>query len=159
MRGGVVSRMAAAAMMAVFASSGQAAQWTYLGAADVRAGCAARLVGKDVDTMLMLGRNGELVLVAGKSDWRVSGPEKIGLRIDHGAMDHLTATAFRNLILVHVGNKAFLQELETAKVLYWYFPWGAYHAEVAGLGNAVKWLQGCQRAKQSQSANYSKNGR
>lgn len=31
-------------------------------------------MGSEVDTMLMLNRSGQLILVAGWSDWRASGP-------------------------------------------------------------------------------------
>lgn len=150
MRGRMRSRVVAAILAAAFAATVQAGQWEYMGSAPGETECAARLVGKDVDTMLTLSRNGQLVLVAGKSSWQVAGPKKVELRIDHWQVDHLTATAFRNLILVRVGNRTLLQELEAAKDLYWDFPWGRYHAEVSGLGNAVKWLHNCERAKQSE---------
>lgn len=150
MRGRVSLRAVAAIVSVAFASAVQAGQWAYMGAAPGETGCAARLVGKDVDTMLMLGKDGQLVLVAGKSGWQEFGRKKVELRIDHWQVDHLTATAFRNLILVRVGNRILLQELEAATDLYWNFPWGRYHAEVFGLGSAVKWLHNCERAKRSE---------
>jgi hypothetical protein len=73
--------------------------------------CAARLVGAEVDTMLMLNRDGKLLLVAGRNDWNVSGPEDIGLRIDDLDAMYLQASELSNLVLVPISNEIVLKRL------------------------------------------------
>jgi hypothetical protein len=109
--------------------------------------CAARLAGKEVDTMLMLNRNGELILVAGRADWRASGSYQIGLRIDDFEAAMLPAGAFNNLVLALIKDETILNRLKTAKDLYWSLPSGTYHATVAGLGDALDWVHTCEQGK------------
>lgn len=121
--------------------------WTYLENVPGGTACAARLTGSEVDTMLMLNGNGQLILVAGRSDWRASGPEDVSLRIDSFELDHLQANAFNNLVLVLISDEAVVKRLMAAKVLYWTLPSGKYHATVSGLGDALEWVRRCEQGK------------
>jgi hypothetical protein len=109
--------------------------------------CAARLAGGDVDTVLMLNQNAELILVAGRADWHGAGSHEIALRIDDFELDHLTASAFNNLVLLPISDEAVLKRLKAAKDLYWSLPSGKYHATVAGLGDALEWVRRCEQGK------------
>jgi hypothetical protein len=100
----------------------------------------------------MLNRSGDLILVAGRADWSVSGSQEIGLRIDGFQLEHLAASAFNNLVLLEVSDQSVLQRLKVAKDLYWSLPSGKYHADVTGLGDALSWLRQCERAKQLAAA-------
>lgn len=124
-----------------------AGQWTHIENVPGGNACAARLTGTEVDTMLMLNQNGELLLVAGKVDWRASGSQEIALRIDEWNIDHLTASAFNNLVLLPISDDAVLKRLRAAKDLYWHLPFGNYHATVAGLGAALDWVHTCEQGK------------
>lgn len=124
-----------------------AGQWALMERAAGSSSCAARLAGSEVDTMLMLNQNGELLLVAGRADWRASGSQEIALRIDDVEFDHLTVSAFNNLVLLPISDDAVLKRLKAAKDLYWYLPSGKYHAAVAGLGAALEWLHMCEQGK------------
>jgi len=95
----------------------------------------------------MLNRSGQLVLVAGRPDWRASGPVEVSLRIDGFELSHLQANAFNNVVLVLISYEAVVKRLMAAKELYWTLPTGKYHAAVSGLGDALSWVQQCQQAK------------
>lgn len=118
-----------------------AGQWAHLENVFGGTACAARLTGSQVDTMLLLNQNSQLILVAGRSDWSASGPEKVSLRIDNFQIDHLQANAFNNLVLLLISDEAVLKRLIAAKDLYWTLPSGRYHAAVSGLGNEVEWVR------------------
>jgi hypothetical protein len=122
-------------------------EWVHIESVPGGDACAARLVGREVDTMLMLNRDGQLLLVAGRTDWSASGPEEISLRIDSFELDHLQASAFNNLVLLPIVDGAVLKRLRAAKDLYWSLPSGTYHAAVAGLDGALTWVQECEQAK------------
>jgi hypothetical protein len=129
------------------AAEPSADQWTHIENVPGGTACAARLTGSDVDTMLMLNENGQLILVAGRADWHASGSQEIALRIDDFELEHLTASAFNNLVLLPIGDEAVLKRLKAAKDLYWSLPAGKYHATVAGLGDALEWVRTCERGK------------
>jgi hypothetical protein len=62
--------------------------------------CSARLVGREVDTMLLPGgQDGSFVLIAGRPDWAAwSGEGDIELAVDGGAATRLKANALQNLL-------------------------------------------------------------
>jgi hypothetical protein len=143
-----IARVLLAVMaLATLCSKALAAQWVYINTIPGGDACAARLAGKEVDTMLMLNRNGDLILVAGRSDWHSSGSYEIGLRVDDFATDTLQANAFNNLMLVLIKDETILGRLKTAKDLYWSLPSGKYHAIVVGLGDALDWVHTCEQGK------------
>jgi hypothetical protein len=123
-----------------------AGRWELMESAPGSNSCA-RLTGNEVDTMLMLNGNAQLILVAGRADWHASGSEEIALRIDDIRLEHLTAGAFNNLVLLPITDEAILKRLKTAKNLIWSLPSGKYHAVVAGLGEALEWLHACEQGK------------
>jgi hypothetical protein len=95
----------------------------------------------------MINGVGQLILVAGRADWRASGSEEVGLRIDGYELAHLQVSAFNNLILLPISDEAVLKRLRAARDLYWSLPSGNYHATVWGLGDALSWVQQCEQAK------------
>lgn len=133
----------------VAAASGSAStkKWVHIETIPGGTACAVRRHGSDVDTMMMLNRSGQLVLIAGRSGWQGAGPETIAIRVDRGPIDRLKADAFNNLVMVRIGSRAILKRLERAKNLLWYMPTGEYHAEVAGLDGALNWLYRCEAKK------------
>lgn len=138
---------AIALVLLVTATPAFAAPWTHIGNVPGANACAAQLTGDEVDTTLMLNRNGQLILVAGRSNWRAAGPEEVSLRIDDFELDHLQANAFNNLVLLLISDEAVVKRLMAAKELYWILPSGRYHAAVTGLGDALDWVRRCERGK------------
>jgi hypothetical protein len=101
--------------------------------------------------MMTLNRTGELMLVVGRRDWRLSGAFDVTLGVDDAEFAHLQANAFNNLVLLLITNGAVLRRLTAAKDIYWHFPFGQYHASVVGFGDALAWVRQCERAKRSDS--------
>ncbi len=147
MRGLLLVMVTNAVTAVVAAAEPFAGEWTHIENVPGGTACAARLTGNEVDTMLMLNQNGELLLVAGRADWHASGSQEITLRIDDLKIDHLTANAFNNLVLLQISDDAVLQRLRAAKDLYWRLSFGSYHAMVAGLGAALDWVHACEQGK------------
>jgi hypothetical protein len=122
-------------------------RWTYIQNIPGGNACAARLSGGEVDTMLMLDQSQQLILVAGRADWRAFGSEEIGLRIDGFQLEHLHASAFNNLILLPINDEVVLKRLKVGNDLYWLLPSGKYYAAITGLDNALDWVRKCEHAK------------
>lgn len=134
-------------VLLVVASPVFAGQWIHIEPTSSGNPCAARLSSSEVDTTLTLNQSGDLVLIAGRADWRASGPETVSLQIDNFKVNNLQASAFNNLILLLIKDESIVNRLKVAKSLDWYLPSGTYHAAVTGLGDALNWLRTCEEAK------------
>ena len=97
--------------------------------------------------MLMLSDAGQVVLAVSRSDWHVSGPQKVRLGIDRFESANLQANGFSNLVLLLIADNDMQQRLKTAKDLHWSLPFGKYHAAVSGIGDALTWVRQCERKK------------
>jgi len=122
-------------------------QWTHIDNVPGGTACAARLAGNDIDTMLMINGAEQLILVAGRADWHVSGPQEVGLRIDGFELSHLKASAFNNIVLLPIDDLVVQKRLASATDLYWTLSSGRYHASVTGLGDALEWVRQCEQNK------------
>ena len=136
--------------VAVASGSASTRKWVHIETIPGGTACAVRHRGSEVDTMMMLNRSGQLVLIAGRSGWHGAGSETIAMRVDRGPIDRIKADAFNNLVMVRISSLATLKRLERAKNLLWYMPTGEYHTEVAGLDGALKWLYRCEAKKRLQ---------
>lgn len=136
----------------ILGSSAHAEQWQHLKHLPGGSGCAARLPGKDVDTLIAFNNNGRVLLLAGRPDWRIDNTQgmNIGLRIDDSKVNHLEGFAAGSIILVLV-RKSLVDRLKRARDIYWTFPFGAFHAAVSGFGSALDWLRKCNKEGQSTS--------
>lgn len=114
--------------------------------------CAARRAGTKVDTLMMLNRDGQLILIAGHPNWNLkySGPREVSLLIGNQKVKHLKGYPFRSLFMVLIKNNATVTRLEHAKRLTWNLPFGTYHANIAGLGKALSWIRECEKGKLSE---------
>ena len=110
--------------------------------------CVARLPGAEVDTMLMLNKDGDLLLVAGREDWQQpAGNWDISVQVDDVEIEHVKATVFNNLVFLLVKDESTVHRLRAAKVIAWYLPVGVYRASVAGLGSALDSLRMCEQTR------------
>ena len=141
----LVAANASSTLVAAAEPSGD--QWTHLENVTGSGGCAARLAGDEIDTMLILNRNDQLILVAGRADWHGSESKEIRLRIDSFELEHLQVSAFNDLLLLPISDDAIIKRLKVAKDLYWTLPSGKYHAEITGLGDALEWVHRCEQRK------------
>jgi hypothetical protein len=127
-------------------------QWTLTAKLPGGDACVARLVGSEVDTMLMLSESKELLLVAGNPEWQAtSNSLKVELGIDNLLINDLTGIPFNNLVFVVVKEDAVLKRLKVARNLYWSFPFGKFHATVDGIGPAITWLHKCKQSQDEHS--------
>ena len=110
------------------------------------AACSARLEGSQVDTMLMANKDGELVLVAGRRDWKLPPTDQAGtLQADDHPPRKIKGDGVANLILVLIKDKRLYGELRNARQITWSLPVGRFTANVTGLGVAFDASLACQR--------------
>lgn len=137
-------------VLSVLVCPAYAAQWQHLRHLMGGPGCAARLPGKDVDTLIALNNNGQVLLLAGRPKWRIfdSRGIDVGLRIDDSAVHHLEGFAAGSIILV-LARKPIVDQLKHAHDIHWTFPFGKFHAVISGFGPALTWLRKCEKDGQS----------
>ncbi|HEX5183693.1 MAG TPA: hypothetical protein VFW19_11155 [Allosphingosinicella sp.] len=108
--------------------------------------CHARINGPEADTMLLLNRDRQPILAAGRADWHeLLGEADVTLSIDGDPPIRLKMEMFNNLVMKLVDDKALLDRLRRARTLDWTFPFGRYRADVAGIGTALDALAACAR--------------
>jgi hypothetical protein len=142
---GLVALLASDAVCAM--ESVSASGWSLTDKLPIGDGCAARRGGEEVDTLVVLNRAGQVILIAAKPEWRMSGEHEINVRIDDYVMEHVKVNAFVNLVLLMIKDDQVLSRLLVAKDLYWTMPKGVLHAQISGLGEVVEQLRVCEKAK------------
>lgn len=122
-----------------------AGQWRLMGPADP-APCSARLPGAEIDTVLLINKDGALVLVGGRGDWELAVSEQtITLQIDKLPPADVKAELGVNLVLAPITDGALLGRLRHAHQLSWTLPMGHFSADVTGLGAALDAAKACYR--------------
>jgi hypothetical protein len=110
-------------------------------------GCAADLHGENVDVHLLETKDGHMLLVAGRPDWKFNpGPASFRLQIDAGPDAPANGDAVANLLLTPVDD-ALQTRLFAANMVTWRLPSGEYRAGVAGLKAAFAALKACDIRK------------
>jgi hypothetical protein len=125
-----------------------AGRWTLMASMPGVSGpaCSARVPGDQIDTIMLLNRDGQLVLVGGHPDWATWGETvPLALSVDGAAPVHLTADAVNNLIVILVKDPDLLQRLRTARSLTWTIPTGEVRGDVTGLGAALDAIAACAK--------------
>lgn len=121
----------------------QGTSWELRSSADGERSCAAVKLGEAVNTRLLRNENDDLVLIASRGDWEYAGAAlQAGLSIDDAEPIAITGYPLGPLFLTLVSRDIF-EQVEKAKLLRWYLPWGVFSAEVEGLGNAFKAIEFC----------------
>lgn len=105
--------------------------------------CGAAKLGAEVNTRLLRNRGGRMVLIAARGDWDHSEPVTAGLSIDGAEAVEVEALTVGPLVLVLMADAALEARVKAARTLDWTLPWGAFHAEVEGLGAAYDAIEVC----------------
>jgi hypothetical protein len=107
--------------------------------------CAARIAGDQIDTVMLLNKDGDLVLIGGHNDWASWGDDAaLRLSIDGGPPLAMPAKTLNNLIVTLVTDPDQLRRLRTARTLDWTLPTGHVRGKVAGLGAALDAMKACR---------------
>jgi hypothetical protein len=143
----VAALVGAMAVMAAPAAAQVAGGWT-LGLPTDAPGqtCGAAKLGVEVNTRLLRNRGGKMVLIAARGDWDHSEPVTAGLSVDGAEAVEVEALTVGPLVLVLVADAVLEARVKAARTLDWTLPWGAFHAEVEGLGAAYDKVEVCQGA-------------
>ncbi len=114
-------------------------------------GCGARLPGDEIDTLLLLNKDREIILAGGRPNWQIPhGQYEVTLQIDDAPPTTGSATAFGNLVMVRVQDKAMERRLLQARALRWHLPKGEYRAAVHDIAAVVDTLRACDTAQRGQ---------
>jgi hypothetical protein len=109
--------------------------------------CSARVAGPQIDTILLLNKTGDLVLMGGRQDWATwAAAVPIDLSIDGADPVHLDGDTVSNLITVLIKDPELVRRLREARVLDWTLPTGHVRGDVAGLGAALDAMKACKAA-------------
>lgn len=107
--------------------------------------CTARRESTELNTSLVIAKDGTLVLVAGRADWAKWGGEVKGsLRIDDAPAQEFVAFGLQSIVMWPVKDDVVVASLRRAKFLLWHLPWGDFRGEVTGLGAAADALKTCK---------------
>lgn len=79
----------------------------------------------------------------GAGDWDHSEPLTAGLSIDGAEAVEVEALTVGPLVLVLMADAGLEARVKAARTLDWTLPWGAFHAEVEGLGAAYDAIEVC----------------
>lgn len=100
--------------------------------------CIAHRAGAHVDTMMLTNRDGKLVLMAGRPDWKMpAGNRTITLEIDEHRWEGVAASSLNSLLIVLVSDPTMLDQLRHARRLVWNLPRQRLTADLPGLGEAI----------------------
>ena len=106
--------------------------------------CEARVAGDQIDTIIVLNKAGNLLLMGGHSDWASWGGDvPLKLAIDGAPPVSLSASSVGALIMAEVKDPALVKRLRGAKLLVWELPNGHVRGNVTGLGVALDAVRTC----------------
>jgi hypothetical protein len=116
--------------------------------ADLGSGCAARLNGNEVDTMLSINDKDQVLLVAGRRDWSFSaGDVKLTLQFDSQPPRSFAAARWNNLVLLLLVDDKDVVALRKASSIKWHLPDGDYSAKLHDVGSALDAASACTKDK------------
>ena len=108
--------------------------------------CSARIAGDQIDTLMLLGKDGRLVLIGGHNNWAAwPGGVPLQLRIDNYLAVQLTAHWLGGMIVVSVTDPSLVERLRGANTLDWTTPTGHVRGGVLGLGIALDAMKKCKQ--------------
>lgn len=127
-------------------ASGSNTGWVLRSSAQGLNPCRAVKFGNTVDTQLLRGRDGSIVLVAGHSDWPLVAsqlPVKVSISIDGGTPTGLDGYQIGRSLFVKIDTAELQKVVKGARTLHWHVPWGEFDANVEGLGPTFEALVVC----------------
>lgn len=137
----------APALALLLAGTAQAQEgWTYnnAGMSPATRKCTAVKTGQEVNTRLMRNGRDQMILVAARGDWNSNDPAAVKLSIDGAEPEFVMGLRVGPLLMVQVDKPGLEARLRTAQTLDWTTPWGMFHADVAGLGDAFDQVEACR---------------
>jgi len=115
---------------------------------DVGSGCAVRLQGKQVDTILSLNNDDKVLLIAGRREWNSAGEQiAITVQFDSQPAGSYTGWKWNNLVLLLLVDDKDVAALRKASAIRWHLPSGDYTAEVHDVGSALDSASACKKQK------------
>lgn len=108
------------------------------------ANCTALKTGPEVNTRLMRNGSDKMLLIAARGNWDFTDPVAAELSVDGDEPVFVYGLTVGPLVMVLIEDEAMEARLRSARTLDWRFPWGDFHAEVEGLGEAYDKVQICR---------------
>jgi hypothetical protein len=115
--------------------------------------CVARLEGPEINTTLILNKDGKLILIGGHGDWSMgTGEIHFQLRIDDDPPRVMQGSLLNNIILAPVFDDKLAARVARAKTLSWEASQAGIRTDVTGIGIALDAVRACvarQKAAQA----------
>jgi hypothetical protein len=144
MRAWVAGLAAAGAVVAATNAAADGPDWQVGPVPGAPSSCSAKLPGDDIDLILMINKDGKLVLTAGHASWNASGAFDSTLVIDGKSAGKLHVDGVGPLYLGLAPDK-LAKRLRGANTLDWTLPDGTFHIATTGLGKAFDAAVACQK--------------
>lgn len=148
MKSGIAALLAGATLIAVptLAAPVGDTGWDVSGPI-TKGDCHAIKRGAQVDSQLLINKDGHLIVIAGWPRRDLPSGELQGeLGIDGGALQSIKLIGVGPIALYMVEDAGLEARLRAAKTLHWRFAWGDFEAEVSGLGDAADAVRRCNNA-------------
>jgi hypothetical protein len=147
MRGVFVLAVALLTAAPAFAQNGGAPEGWTLSASGMQPpnkNCTAAKLGPEVNTRLMRNERNQMILITARGNWNSNDPAAVTLSIDGVETEFVMGMRVGPLMMVVIDKPAMEARLKAARTLDWNTPWGDFHADVAGLGEAYDKVEICR---------------
>jgi hypothetical protein len=100
--------------------------------------------GDTIHVKVMFNDRDRVILMGARPDWRRLGPVAFGLSIDGGDPEIMRGNNANSLVIVEIDDPGLVERLRAASRIEWQLPWGAFSADVSGLGLALDAVDDCR---------------
>ncbi|WP_442678776.1 hypothetical protein ACSBM8_14860 [Sphingomonas sp. ASY06-1R] len=115
--------------------------------------CAARLEGAEINTTLVLNKDGKIILFGGHPDWSMgTGDAQYNLVIDQDPPRVMQASLLNNIFLSPFFDDRLAARLARARTLQWETSQARIRADVTGIGVALDAVRKCNADKNAARA-------
>ena len=98
--------------------------------------------GDTIHIKVMFNDRDRVILMGARPDWKRLGPVAFGLSIDGGDPEIMRGNNANSLVITEI-DPALVDRLRAASRIEWQLPWGAFSANVSGLGIALDAVDDC----------------
>jgi hypothetical protein len=100
--------------------------------------------GNTIHAKVMFNERDRVLLIGARPDWRNLGTIAFGLSIDGSDPALMRGAGANSLVIVEIDDPALLARVREANRIEWQLPWGAFSANVTGLGLALDAVDDCR---------------
>lgn len=132
------------------ASPARAEVWEFRTAEGGTAPCRAVRQGPELTVQLLRNDEDQIIVAAGPVPPEMEIPGRarrvnLSVSVDGAAPAELEGFVIQTVVFIRITDPALEQALRNGRMSAWRFPWGAFSADITGLGEAFDPLISCTR--------------